>query len=97
LENTAMNRTAVYVTLAIFLGLATTLLPSWVFLSRAANDPKPSVQFASEGLPFIDAREQNHVELVSSKEVGVLGSSFLVALAVYGIFRRRTRPHDYVD
>lgn len=92
-----MNRTAVYVTLAIFLGLATTLLPSWFFVSRAAHDPKPSVQFASERLPFIDARERNHVEFVSGKEVGILGTSFLVAVAVYGIFRRRARHHDYLD
>jgi hypothetical protein len=87
----AMNKAAVYTTLAVVLGLAMTLIPSWLFLSGAANDYKGAVQLASDSLPLLESREENHVALVSHKDLGVLGASFLFALTVYGIYRARTR------
>jgi hypothetical protein len=87
----AMSKAGVYTTIAVVLGLAMTLIPSWFFLSGAANDYKGAVQLASDRLPLLESPEENHVVLVSHKDVGILGGSFLVALTVYGIFRARTR------
>lgn len=90
-----MSKVVVYITTAILLGLAATLVPSWVFLSRVANDQSYAAKPASERvLPLLESHQPNHVELVSTRDVGALGAGFLVALTVYGVSKRRARHQD---
>lgn len=96
-----MNRTLLYVIIAITLGLAMTLVPTSLFLVKADQYEKLTEAFAgltgaeNLRLPLLDYSE-NHVETVSPREVEILGVSFVVALIVYVLFKRETPRHDYI-
>jgi len=96
-----VNRALVYVITAVVLGLAMTLVPTWLFLASADQHGKPgirgaSLQFRSEDLIPPLLKEQNNNGSVSSKEVEVLGISFIVASIVYIAFKRKMPRRDYI-
>jgi len=95
-----MNKALLYVATAIILGLALTLIPTWLIVRADQYDKHfwGFAQFrgAEEIPPFLYYSEQNNVETVSPREVEVLGISFVVALVVYIAFKRRTPRHDYI-
>lgn len=90
-----MNKALVYITAALILGLAMTLLPTWFLLARADQQEK-SAQILAQHIPFLENTEQNHVETVSPREVEALGISFVAASVIYILFKRRTPRRDYV-
>jgi len=93
-----MSRALIYVVIAITLGLAMTLVPTSIFLVNADRYGKAIPRFASieDFVPPLLDSEQNHVGTVSSREVEVLGFSFVVALIVYVLFKREAPRHDYI-
>jgi len=98
LEKCAVNKALGYVVVAVFLGLALTLIPTYFFLVQA-SDQVPSFGQNSFGakLPLIERSEYaNHVEKVSAKELEVLGISFVIASGVYILFKRKTPRHNYL-
>jgi hypothetical protein len=100
-ERTAVNRALVYVITAIVLGLAMTLVPTWLFLVNADQHGKPgmwgaSLQFRSEASIPPLLKEQNNNGTVSSKEMEVLSISFIVASIVYIAFKRKIPRRDYI-
>lgn len=89
-----MNKTLAYVVIAIILGLAMTLTPTWLFFAKAdQRGERREGWWSVQTLP--DYSGQNHVETVSSKEVEVLGISFVVASIVYFLFKRKTPTRIY--
>ena len=93
-----MNKALGYVVVAVVLGLALILVPTYLFLVQA-SDQVPSFGQGSFGarFPLIERSEYaNHVEKVSAKELEVLGTSFVIASVVYILFKRKTPRHNYM-
>ncbi|UCH32073.1 MAG: hypothetical protein JSV05_01375 [Candidatus Bathyarchaeota archaeon] len=89
-----MNKTLSYVILALLLGLTMILGPTWFFLVRADQN-EISIMIFTRQLPLIDYTEQNHIETISFKEAEVLSISFVVALVVFILFKRRSPDGHY--
>lgn len=93
-----MNKALGYVVVAVVLGLALILVPTYLFLVQASDQ----VPFSGQGsfgarFPLIERSEYaNHVEKVSAKELEVLGTSFVIASVVYILFKRKTPRHNYM-
>ena len=88
-----MNKAMPYMVLALFLGLLLILVPTWFFLVKADEQGTHTMVFTRQ-LPLIDYAERNHIETLSFKEVEVLGISFVIALVVFVLFKRRS-SNDY--
>ena len=88
-----MNKAMPYIVLALFLGLLLILVPTWFFLVKADEQGTHTMVFTRQ-LPLIDYAERNHIETLSFKEVEVLGISFVIALVVFVLFKRRS-SNDY--
>jgi len=94
-----MNKALVYVVIAIFLGLATALIPTWIFIVRGDSYGKVvprSANYERGGLPLLEYSEQNGGPAISSREVEVLGISFFIAVAVFLLVKRKAPRHDYL-
>ncbi len=97
-----MNKSLLYIATAIVLGIAVMLIPTWIFLVKAGQEERLTEAFArafsgGEGIrPPLQDFEQNHLEAVSSREVEVLGVTFVAALIVYTLFKRRPRKNEYI-
>ncbi|MDH5634959.1 MAG: hypothetical protein OEY30_03930 [Candidatus Bathyarchaeota archaeon] len=93
-----MNKALGYVVVAVVLGLALIIVPTYLFLVQASDQGSFSGQDSfSARFPLIERSEySNHVEKVSAKELEVLGVSFVIASVVYVLFKRKTPRHDYM-
>ena len=93
-----MNRALGHVVIAVVLGLALILVPTYLFLVQASDQGSFSGQdLLAAKLPLIERSEySNHVEKVSAKELEVLGVSFVIASVVYILFKRKTPRHNYM-
>lgn len=97
-----MNKALLYIATAIILGIATMLIPTWVFLVKAGQEERLTEAFtraftSEEGIrPPLQDFEQNHLEAISSREVEVLGVTFVAALIAYALFKRRPRKNEYI-
>jgi hypothetical protein len=93
-----VNKALGYVVVAVILGLALILVPTYLFLVQASD----LGSFSGRGsfgakLPLIGQSEySNHVEKVSAKELEVLGVSFVIASVVYILFKRKTPRYNYM-
>lgn len=99
MEEPDISKALAYITIAIILGLAMTLIPTSLFLVQADQYGKLAEAFASAEnwrIPLLGDSERNHTAHVSSTEVEILGISFFVALAIYVLFKRKTPRHDYI-
>ncbi len=88
-----------YAATAIALGLALVIGPTVLLVGASQQgdlvQALASFARAEKKLPLLDYSEQNHVETVSSREMGILGISFVAASVVYLLFRRRIPRRDY--
>jgi hypothetical protein len=93
-----VNKALWYVVVAVILGLALILVPTYLFLVKAVDQGSSSGQRSlAARLPLIGQSEySDHVEKVSAKELEVLGVSFVVASVVYILFKRRTPRRNYM-
>jgi hypothetical protein len=89
-----MAKPVVYVAVAIILGLAMTLLPTWFFIVNTYGTTSMA-NLSADRIPFVSYPQENQVESVSSRELAILSISFVVASVVYFLFRRRTRGYNY--
>jgi len=90
-----MNKALVYAVTAISLGIVMMLLPTWFFLE---GDVHPQLSYALTRLasgqtPLIEYQERDLSDPISSREVGILGVSFVAASIVYMLFRRTPRQN----
>lgn len=86
-----MNKTLVYATLAVMLGLVSVLIPTWVFLTGTVSQENISYVRSEAAIPpLFEFPEKNHVETVSPKIFGVFGTSLMAASIVYVLFKRKT-------
>ncbi len=90
-----MTKAVMYVAIAVILGLVMTLVPTWLFIATIRGTTNIESYFAASRIPMVDYPEENHVESVSSRELGILSGSFVVASIVYFLFRRKTRGYNY--
>jgi hypothetical protein len=99
-EETAVNKSAVYVATAIVLGLAMTLVPALFFVMCAdeyGKDAQYSYSVRGENLPpLLESTEHNHIKTVSSEEVEILAFSLVIASIVYVLFKRKTSKYEHV-
>ncbi|MFP3984846.1 MAG: hypothetical protein ACLFU9_02620 [Candidatus Bathyarchaeia archaeon] len=96
-----MNKTSIYVISAVLLGLTTVLLPTWLFLVRGNREVELAEAFERVKAqdwrpPLLSLSEQNDVKTVSPKEMEIFGFSFIIALIVYILFKRKTGRQDYI-
>ena len=92
-----MNKALGYAVFAVILGLALTLVPTYLFLVNASDQGWSSEEHSfAVRLPLIGQSDSNHVEKISAKELEVLAMGFVVASAVYMLFKRRTPRHNYM-
>jgi hypothetical protein len=87
-----------YAIAAVILGSVLIIVPTWLFITRAAPSGTDALSFRDTRElmpPFLTSEVQNHVEAISSKEVEALGISVVVALVIYVLIKpRTTRPSD---
>jgi hypothetical protein len=86
-----VNKALGYVVVAVILGLALILVPTYLFLVQASD----LGYFSGQG-SFGQSEYSNHVEKVSARELEVLGVSFVIASVVYILFKRKTPRHNYM-
>jgi len=95
-----MRKTLLYAATAIALGLATIIGPTMFLVGTSQQgdlvQALASFARAEKTPPLLDYSEQNHVETVSSREVTILGISFVVASVAYLLLRRKIPRRDYI-
>ena len=92
-----MNKALGYAVIAVILGLVLTLVPAYLFIANASDQGwSPEQRSFTLKFPLIGQSDSNHIEKVSAKELEVLGVGFVVASAVYILFKRRTPRRNYV-
>lgn len=88
-------KTTLYVASAVILGFAVVALPTLFFLVQAGPDRESSQDtFFSGESRSTWALDQNHVEMVSTRDLEILGISFFVASVVYILSRRKETKRD---
>lgn len=96
-----MNKAWVYTLFATSLGLTMIVIPTLLFV-KAGEDNNLAVvlqrTWHAESLSrqFLDYSDKDSMKQVSSKEVGTLGISFIVASAIYILSKRRRPRTDRV-
>jgi len=98
LEASDVNKALRYIAVAVTLGLALILVPTYLYLVQASGQHSfSSPDLSAARLPLIGQSEHvNHVERVSARELEVLGMSFVIASVVYLLFKRKPPRHDYL-
>ncbi|MGB9134649.1 MAG: hypothetical protein WCC63_03565 [Candidatus Bathyarchaeia archaeon] len=86
-----MIKALAYVTIALVLGVAMTLLPTWLFLAKT-DQPYASyaARLSSGRIPLLDQEGDSHGEPIMPQWLGIAGASFVVASVVYILFKRET-------
>jgi len=95
-EETAIKRSLIYFSTAIVLGLVMMLVPTWFFVGADEYGKAAYSVRDANSLPFFESTEHNHIETVSSDEVGILALSFVIASMIYFIFKRKTLKHEHI-
>lgn len=90
-----MTKALAYVALAVVLGIAMTLLPTWLFLTKTDQPYFSYAEKLSSGRIPLLSEEDGIGESIVPQWPGIVGVGLIVAFVVYVLVKRRSLdPRD---
>jgi hypothetical protein len=86
-----MIRVLAYVTIAVVLGLALVLIPTWLFLAKTYESSSSYAgKISTSRIPILDYQEEDRGEPFVPQWLGITGASLVVASVIYVFLKHVT-------
>jgi len=95
MEADTLKKILVYLAVAVVLGLFLTLVPLITIAEIRVENDKAMPQSFWEGLEKLEGTHFLDASQYSDADLEIFAISFVIALVVYVLFKRRTPHHEY--